>query len=53
MNDEVHRRKVTLKSGAGEIALYTDGVNVLTLSAEDRAFLFGIIDKIDDYERQQ
>lgn len=44
-------RSVTLTSG-GSLD-FTLSVNLLDLSADDRAFLFGLIDTIDAYEKAQ
>jgi hypothetical protein len=45
-------RTIVLKSGCGTIVL-SSSVNVFKLNAGDRAFLFGLVDRLDEYEHER
>lgn len=44
-----HTKAVTLKSG-GTITLAIEGLNVTLMTPEERRFVFGLIDAMNDYQ---
>lgn len=47
----ISRREVTLASGGGVITLHAT-LDIFTLSADDRRFVFGLVDALDGYQRK-